>query len=56
MDRYEVFASLRNMKDIFKMDLAMWGLQRAMTNMTNIHTCTICSMHLLIAVVPVADC
>lgn len=43
------------MKNIFKINLAMWGLQNAMTNMTDVHTCTVCSVHLLIAVVPVVD-
>ena len=43
------------MENIFKMNLTMWGLQYAMTDMTNVHTCTICSVHLFIVGVLVAD-
>ena len=38
IDRNKILASFRNMKNIFKMDLASRGSQSAMTNMGDLHT------------------
>jgi len=38
IDRNKILASFRNMKNIFKMDLASRGSQSAMTIMGDLHT------------------
>jgi len=55
MNRDKVFLSLRDMKNIIKMQISMRGTNNSITNMINVHTCTICCAYLVIAGVLLLD-
>jgi hypothetical protein len=51
MSRNKIFMCTGNMKNIIQMNVTNWGLQSAITNVINLHTCPVCREHLLVAVI-----
>jgi hypothetical protein len=49
MSRNKIFMCTGNMKNIIQMNITNWGLQSAITNVINLHTCSVCREHLLAA-------
>jgi hypothetical protein len=46
MNRDKILSGLRHMKNIFEFEITMLGVNCSFTNMTNVHTCTVCSVDL----------
>jgi hypothetical protein len=51
MNRNEVFCGRRDMENITKLQLYIWGINKNMTNITNTHTCPVCCVNLLMTVI-----
>ena len=55
MYRNKIFGGLWNMKNIFKMNITIRGMKSSMTNVTNMHTCTTRTVHLITTVILVLE-
>ena len=49
--RYKIFISSRNMKNTIKFQIGIRGTNNSMTNVTDIHTCTVCCTDLIFSLV-----
>ena len=54
MNRCETFVSFRNIKNIIKSEILFWGANKTSTNLTDSHTCAVCSVDLVVAMVLVS--
>jgi hypothetical protein len=51
MNGHKVLCGLRNMQNLFEFKVSIMGINSSFTNMTNVHTCTVCCMNLFATMV-----